>query len=269
MGSPVNHSLSPYIHNTLADKLSDDLIYVVFDVKSDKLGMAVKGAYAMGVAGLNITFPHKTDVAEYVVSLDELSIHSAAINTLSYSKDGYIGYNTDIIGVEKSFAHHGVEIAGRTAVVYAAGGAGRSAAIALARMKCKKIIIVNRTKNKAEFLAELLKKHYTVDVEICEPKDFCDVKAHVLIQALSLGIGDISDFFSLPNSQIVRNYDVVFDMNYFPLENKLIKDAKTQGIYAFNGIEMLVYQAAAAYEIFHNKIISQDIIDELIYSIRR
>ena len=102
IGNPVAHSLSPIIHNTLAELLKTELCYVTFPVEEGRLSDAVRGAYALGILGLNVTVPYKTAVMRELSSLDETAAKIGAVNTLVREKDGYRGYNTDMPGLYRA-----------------------------------------------------------------------------------------------------------------------------------------------------------------------
>ena len=258
IGSPVAHSLSPYIHNTLARHLSIDTAYVTFDVSPASLATAIAGAHALGIAGLNVTYPHKTIAANLAISLDNLAAQARAVNTLKYTPKGYIGYNTDIAGVKHAFSHHGISLNGKTAAIIGAGASACSAAIALAQMGCQKITITNRTLKNAETLATLLQKYYNVYIAVCAPQNFLKIESDALIYAAADNLGLSLD---------VSRHGAVFDINYRHGESSLIAAAKACGIATVTGLEMLVYQAVSAYEIFTDTKVPQNIAREITHSI--
>ncbi|MFB6173860.1 MAG: shikimate dehydrogenase, partial [Halobacteriales archaeon] len=132
IGNPVGHSLSPPMHEAAYDALGIDARYVTFEPDRGAAPAAVRGADALGVAGLNVTIPFKQDVLE-VVDPDPLAARIGAVNTVEFAADGDPrGHNTDAAGVTRALAHHGVTLDGADAVVVGAGGAGRAAAFALA-----------------------------------------------------------------------------------------------------------------------------------------
>ena len=110
IGNPVGHSLSPMIHNTLAERMDINMAYTAFKVESDGLDDAIRGAYALGIRGLNVTVPHKCDVIRSLVDIDELAGHIGAVNTLVRVDGGYKGYNTDIIGLGRELDEENIII---------------------------------------------------------------------------------------------------------------------------------------------------------------
>ena len=110
IGNPVEHSISPLIHNTLADRMGINMVYTAFKVQSENVGAAVLGAKALGFQGMNVTVPHKCDVMAYLDEIDELAYKIGAVNTIVTTDKGYKGYNTDIIGLGRQLDEEGIVI---------------------------------------------------------------------------------------------------------------------------------------------------------------
>ena len=108
IGDPITHTLSPLIHNTIAAELGHDAVYVAYHVGPEGLRDAIKGAYALGIGGLNVTMPHKKEVMASLVAIDPVASHAEAVNTLVYTPEGYKGYNTDISGLRLAMERHGI-----------------------------------------------------------------------------------------------------------------------------------------------------------------
>ena len=246
IGNPVAHSLSPLIQNFFAQKLGNNIVYTAFDVTSQNFAAAVEGARALGITGLNVTAPHKPQAAKLAASLTPLAKQADAVNLLELTETGYVGHNTDIYGAKKALEYKGIDMSGKTVALVGAGGAARAAGVAVARLGAKKIFIINRTRAKAESLANILKMYYNIDTEICK---LCDCAADVLILAAT------PDFIP----QGLDRFGIIFDMNYHP-PNRIPR--------AFGGPEMLVYQAALSYEIIVGAPVSTEIIDEILVKIK-
>ena len=131
IGNPVEHTLSPMIHNTLAAACGCDMAYLPFLVEKEGLGAAVKGAYALNVLGLNVTVPYKMAVIPYLLSTDKLAADVESVNTLVRTEGGYRGYNTDMSGLYRAMQEDKVEIKDRDVVILGAGGVGRAIAFLL------------------------------------------------------------------------------------------------------------------------------------------
>ena len=118
IGNPVRHTLSPLIHNSLSEITGINMVYVPFEVPEGDVGDAIKGALALGIKGLNVTIPYKSDVIPYLEDIDPLAKGIGAVNTLVRTESGgFKGYNTDMTGLYRSMQDEGVELAGKTVVI--------------------------------------------------------------------------------------------------------------------------------------------------------
>ena len=154
IGNPVEHTLSPLIHNTLAELLSHPLVYVPFHVEDENVHKAVEGAYALNVLGLNVTVPHKSRVMKSLVQVDELAEKIGAVNTLVRFGNGFKGYNTDMPGLYRAFLSEGIMLDGQEVVILGAGGAARAVAFLCASKNVKKVYLMNRSADKAAEVAK-------------------------------------------------------------------------------------------------------------------
>jgi shikimate dehydrogenase len=233
-----------------------DLVYTALHVKGEELADAIKGAHALGISGLNVTVPHKKAIMPLLNSLDATAQAVGAVNTIKYTADGYIGYNTDMIGCYYALVSNGVTIKDKTVLVLGAGGAANACVAMAAANGAKKIYIANRTLKNAETLAEHIKKHYTTDITTISMTDIYSIdKCELVLNATTLGFGDnigkspITDITFFKKAGV----ETVFDAIYAPWETQLLIDAASQGIKAINGFDMLVYQAVAAREIWYDE----------------
>ena len=121
LGYPVKHTKSPMIHNTLAEAYGDNLVYLPFEVEPGALGDAIRGAWALGVLGLNVTVPHKQTVMEYLTRIDPLAKALGAVNTLVREEDGFAGYNTDILGLEQALIRADIRVEGEKVLPWGEG----------------------------------------------------------------------------------------------------------------------------------------------------
>jgi shikimate dehydrogenase len=267
IGSPVEHSFSPVIHNTMAEQLSLKLAYVPFLVKEGEVETALKGAYALNIQGLNVTVPHKKAVIEHLCALDKRAEAIGAVNTLKYTKDGYIGYNTDVIGVEYAITHHGYDIKDKSVLLLGAGGAANACAVMSAYKGCSVLYIANRTVERAQELADRVSKYYpdtTVVALALSDIDTLD-KVDVVLNSTTIGFGEHIGQSPVKDKSFfkAKGVQLVFDAIYSPWETQLIKDAEAEGIDALNGFDMLVYQAVAAEEIWQESSFDNELIERL------
>lgn len=262
IGDPIEHTFSPQIQNTLGGNIA----YVPFHVKAKGLEAAVKGAYELGIKGLNVTVPHKKEVMNYLCGVDERATQIGAVNTLKYTENGYIGYNTDFIGILYALKNRGVEIKNKSVLLFGAGGSACAAAVMAAYEGAKRLIIANRTIENARKLKEHINKYYKIEILITDMSlkscsEQCDIAINTTVLGFGKNIGlspieDLNDFKRL-------NIKACFDAVYVPWKTKFLSDAKSLGITAVNGFDMLVYQAAAAQEIWFETKYDEDLKEKI------
>jgi len=240
VGNPVGHSLSPPMHEAAYERLGLDARYVTFEPDPADLADAMRGAEALGVAGLNVTIPFKRDVLD-LVDPDPLAERIGAINTVDFGSSPPRGYNTDAAGVRRAFEHHDVELAGADAVVVGAGGAGRAVAFALSDAGAS-VHVANRTVERAESLAAELPDATAGGLDsIAETVPDADV----LVNATSVGME--SDETPVP-AEYLHDGLAVLDAVYSPLETHLLRDARAAGATTVDGAWMLLFQGVVAFE---------------------
>ena len=154
MGKPVNHSLSPRIHNTVFRLAGIDAVYLPFPVASSRVEAAVAGLQALNISGVNITIPHKEAVFKYLDQLDNAARHIGAVNTITIRDGCLFGANTDWSGFADSLEHHQLNPAGQRIAVLGSGGSAKAVLYALGENNCKEIKIFNRTIEKAVAMAD-------------------------------------------------------------------------------------------------------------------
>ncbi|GAB7094911.1 shikimate dehydrogenase [Halolamina litorea] len=245
IGNPVEHSLSPPMHEAAYEALSLDARYVTLEADPDRIGAAVEGADALGVAGLNVTVPFKQDVLAHVHPT-ETAAAVGAVNTITFAGDGTTpeGHNTDVEGVVRAFAHHDVPIEGRSAVVVGAGGAGRAATYALADAGAD-VFVSNRTVERAEALADDFEGLGVEGGGLDALEDRLP-EADLLVNATSVGMED-PDTSPVP-AELLHDGLAVLDAVYTPLRTKLLREAAAAGAETVDGAWMLLFQGVAAFE---------------------
>lgn len=256
IGCPVKHSFSPVIHNTMAEITGKDFIYTAMEVEPDCLQGAVKGAYCLGIRGINVTVPHKVAVMDLLCDIDKRARAIGAVNTLKYTDDGYVGYNTDVIGVGYAIKNKGYDIKDKTVLLLGAGGAGNACAVMACDEGCKKLIIANRSVDKAKRLAKSISAYYSCEIEAISIKDIYSIEnCDIIINSTTVGFGDKIGLSPIEDKSFYKDKGVkfVFDAIYNPWETRLLKEAREQGAKTLNGFSMLVYQAVAAEEIWFDE----------------
>jgi len=269
IGDPVGHSFSPVIQQAIAKAAGDDFLYTAFHVKPENVRDAIKGAYALNIQGLNITIPHKQSVMAHLAHTDASALEAGAVNTLKYMPDGYHGCNTDIAGIAYTLRAYDVSASGAVCIVLGGGGSARAALAALARGGAKRIYLINRTAEKAHDLAERMQTLYTAEIVVVPLDDIGRIDfADVLIQTTSAGFGTQSHLSPIAGAQFCRRVGTVFDIIYTPWETKLLQEARSCGALCINGFDMLVYQAVAAYEIWHGKQFSSEFVTGVLAELK-
>ncbi|MCG3176238.1 MAG: Shikimate dehydrogenase (NADP(+)) [Candidatus Omnitrophica bacterium] len=248
-GDPVEHSLSPLIHNTIFGEQGINAVYLAFRVERSRLGLAVEAMRSMGMRGANITIPHKEQVLQYLDEIPEdVDRCIGAINTI-VNRDGRLyGYNTDGAGFLQSLRLDlGMDIRSRAVLMLGAGGSGRGVAAAMAAAGAGQLHILNRTPDRAHGLAEYLAGYFPeTDIEaVSSIEELQGERLDLVVNTTSLGMkpGD-----SLPvDLKRLGGHPKVYDLVYAPAQTPLLKQAAALGLERANGIGMLASQAALAY----------------------
>lgn len=250
IGWPVAHSKSPVIHRFWLERLGIDGDYGRFPVHPDNVGAAIRALPALGLAGVNVTVPHKVAVMAHLDVVEDSARRAGACNTVIVGEDGRLsGANTDIAGFAEPLL--GRSLAGKPAVVIGAGGAARAVLLALSDLGCAPVELRNRSAEKAHALAAEL--GIAVDVA---PLGAPLPSATLLVNATILGMAGqpplTLDLAPLPADALV--YDIV----YARLETSLLAAARARGLETIDGLAMLIGQAAVAFERFYGAVPPRD-----------
>ncbi|WP_460177635.1 shikimate dehydrogenase [Thermodesulfovibrio hydrogeniphilus] len=243
-GDPIEHSLSPLIHNEAFKYLGLDYCYVPFHVKKEKLKEAVDGIRALNIKGVNITVPHKEEVIQYLDELSEETKNIGAVNTI-LNKEGILkGFNTDAKGFIYSLKEAEVSISNKNVLIIGAGGAARALVYGILN-EGGKIFIYNRTIEKAKALEGRFQNFGSIEVLDKMEKNTIE-KMHIIVNATSLGLKKND---SLPISPELLNSSQIYCDIVYP-ETIMMKKAKEIGCKVLGGIGMLLWQAVFAFEIW-------------------
>lgn len=254
MGCPIEHSMSPMMHNYYSEQLGVDMTYVPFRVQPGQVETAVRGAYALNLCGINVTVPHKQEVMKCLVGIDDAAKVIGAVNTLVRADGGYKGYNTDAAGLLRAMTEAGMEIAGKTCILLGAGGAAKAAAYVLVKEGAAKVYVLNRSLERAQELAD-----YINEVSGCEvlfPLALTEWRAIqesgcLAVQTTSVGMHPNTDVSPVEDTEFFEKLDAAFDAVYTPAETKFMRLAAAAGARVSNGLDMLLYQGIAAYELWY------------------
>lgn len=253
IGYPLTYTLSPAMHNRAFEALKLNYRYLPFVVEPKNLEDAIKGIKALNIQGINVTMPHKETVVNL---LDELSTEAqiiGAVNTIKNDNGRLTGYNTDAGGFIRALEKESFNPAGKIAIILGTGGAAKAVAVALAQAGAASIIIVGRSINKAETVASSLRSNFQeISVKTLTFKDnLADISqiGELIVNATPLGMKESGDLLPVP-LEFIKATHFVYDLIYTPLETALLNGARHKGARASNGLGMLLYQAASAFEIW-------------------
>ena len=243
IGNPIDHSLSPKLHNHWIKENNIDAVYDKRQLNESDIKGIIAEVKNGKINGLNVTVPFKKSVISFLDKLTTLAKEAQSVNTISKKDNKIIGDNTDVSGFEQGLKHINYNVRNKKVFILGAGGVAPSIIIALKRLGAAKIILSNRTKEKAENM----KKIYS-DLEIVEWGETPDF--NMIINATSLGLKN--------DDEIKLNYDDIgpnklfYDVIYNPSKTKFLSKAKQFGHQIENGKMMFIYQAQLAFKIWHN-----------------
>ena len=253
IGNPIEHSLSPKLHNYWIKKNNIDAIYDKKKIDENDLKNIISEIKEEKINGINVTVPFKKLAIPFLDELSAEANETQSVNTIYLNNGKTIGHNTDIAGFELAIKYSKYNISNKKIFILGAGGVVPSIIFSLNRMKASKIIISNRTKEKAEDLKDLFK-----DLDIVDWGDMPNFD--MIINATSIGLKK-EDEIKLEYSNVGFN-KFFYDVIYNPRETNFLKKAKSSGNKTENGKMMFVYQAHQAFTIWHK--LMPEIDDEVI-----
>ncbi len=242
VGKPIKHSLSPILHNYWIKKNNLEAVYEKKEISTKEISNLIDGIRNKKIYGANITVPFKKEVIPYLDQLTKEAERTQSVNTIYMVKNKVIGHNTDIVGFENAIKKIKYNVANKEALVIGSGGVVPSIIFALEKMKISKITLMNRTKDKAENLKILFKNLLVVDWGKIPNFD-------IIINATSVGL-ESNDKLDLDLSKSGKD-KLFYDVIYNPSETNFIKTGKNLGNSVENGKMMFIYQASAAFKIWH------------------
>ncbi len=265
LGSPVAHSLSPAMQNAGLEAAGETARYAKIDCPPERLADAVALARRAGFLGLNLTIPHKFEALKVCTALDDTARQLGAVNTLLFEGEAVTGFNTDgpglVRAIRDAFAFDLRDL--RVMILGAGGGAGSAAALQCALEKCPRIVLVNRTEQKARDVARRAADILRSD-RLEGPEDPVSVipwndqslrenlaRTDLVLNATSLGMKR-TDPRLIPAALLTPDL-LVYDMVYRPAVTRLLEDARAAGARTSNGLPMLLHQGALSLEIWLNR----------------
>lgn len=254
IGNPVEHSLSPALHNPGYDALDINFAYTAFKVTDVK--EAIGGIRALGIRGVSVTIPHKETVMRFMDKIDPLAQKIGAVNTILNENGVLIGFNTDITGAIRALKEK-TSLNNKNVAVLGAGGAAKGIVFGL-KDKGAHLHIINRTLQHAQKLAEAVGATYS---------DFANIEkvrtADIVINTTSVGMTPNTNA-SVIEKELLNASQIVMDIVYNPMDTKLIKEAKEAGCQIVYGYKMLLYQAVTQFELFTGRKAPVEIMEDAL-----
>jgi len=262
IGDPVDHSLSPAMHNAAFKALKLNCTYIAFRVAENELEAGIQSLRKTNIAGFNVTMPHKVAVMKFLDELDETCLKINAVNTVNNEDGKFRGYNTDMDGFIQPLKRRNVNLAGKTALLIGAGGAARAVLTALADECLGKVIIANRNIARAKDVAEHAKNlHLNCELISLNDAPKHASKADLIVNATPMGMARES---SIIKPEDIREDSIVYDLVYRPMETGLIQSAKEAGAKVVYGYEMLIEQGAKSFEIWKKMEAPRDVMKKTL-----
>ena len=266
IGNPIQHSLSPVLHNYWFNKYNIEADYSLLNIEEKDIENIVKKIRNKELNGINVTLPYKQKIIPFVDQLVNDAKSTNSVNTIFLDdSNSLVGENTDVFGLQAAYLKEITNTKNKKALIIGAGGVSPSVIFSLQKSKIKNIAIVNRTREKSIFL----KKKFNF-LDILEWKSLKQEirKFDIIINATSLGLKNGDDFeFNFDN---VKSNLIYIDTIYNPIETKTLKFLKENKIKTFNGLNMFIYQGQKSFYLWNkiNPEIDEQLIDLLISKLK-
>ena len=257
IGNPVEHSHSPEMHNFLSEKFGNNYAYAAFDVLPENLAAATDGIRALGIAGVNVTAPHKFNILKYLDEISDDAKKFGSVNTVVNRGGRLCGFNTDAEGFLSSLMHEGVNVEGHDILIVGAGGATQPIAVLFAMRGARSITIKNRTQKNADRLAEYVKSVTGYNISTFPSLSRYDI----VINTTSVGMYPNIDSCPIDDFSFIDENTAAADMIYNPKKTVFLQNAEKRGAKIINGLGMLIYQGILAYELFTGTKLPENAFD--------
>jgi shikimate dehydrogenase len=242
IGNPIEHSLSPKLHNYWINENNINALYEKHKLDENDLEDLIFQVKEKKIEGINVTVPFKRAIIPFLDKLTNQALKTQSVNTIYLNENKLMGHNTDIIGFEKSIKNFKYDLNNKEVFILGAGGVVPSIIFALIQMGVSKIIVSNRTKKKAENLKKLFQ-----NIEILDWGKIPNFD--MIINATSIGLKK-EDYINLDFSSVGKG-KFFYDVIYNPNETNFLKSGKDNGNITLNGKMMFIYQAFSAFTIWH------------------
>ena len=273
IGNPVEHSVSPQLHNTLCKHFNLDMVYLPFPVLQKDLVKVIDAFRALNVLGFNVTIPHKSEIVNLIDEISEEALLMGAVNTVKNVDGRLKGFNTDGEGFIGGLNGEGLDVRGMRVIVLGAGGAARAVTVKLAQYGAEQIIILNRSQEKAQTLSNLINDKVKAvsnyndfsEESLIRHSNNCDM----IINTTPAGMWPHISQSPVNNPDIFKNKPIVYDLIYNPIKTKFLEIAEQASCRTINGLGMLVYQGIYAFEIWNQVSVPDSLSREIINKFNR
>lgn len=271
LATPISHSLSPTMHNEAFVKLGLDYVYLAFDCANEQLLDIVSGFKALKLRGFNVSMPFKSQILKYLDKLGPAAEMIGAVNTV-VNDDGILtGYNTDGMGFMCSIKEEGVDVIGKKVTLIGAGGAAAAIAIQSALDGVAELSIFNRNDkfyNVGEQIVKKINEKTKCSAQMFSLEDTINLRAEIersvlLFDASPVGMEPLENLSNITDPTLLKPELVVADIVYSPKKTKLLELAEIRGCHIINGLGMVIWQGAKAFELWTGKEMPVDFIKGL------
>lgn len=273
LATPISHSISPAMHNTAFAMLGLDFVYLAFDCNREKLGAAVEGLKAIKVRGFNLSMPNKTEIIKHLDKLSPAAKLSQAVNTVVNDNGILTGHNTDGTGYMLSLKDEGIDIIGKKMTIIGAGGAAIAICVQAALDGVKEISIFNRRGSSYNRSEEIIRRINEVtncsvqvfNIEYTEKLRIEIRSSAILVNATPIGMKPFENMCCITDPTMLREDLIVSDLVYMPSRTKLLEIAQKRGCKIINGLGMLLWQGAKAFELWTGEEMPVEYVKKTVF----
>lgn len=274
IGNPVEHTVSPVIHNSLFSYLGINGVYLPLKTEATQLEAAVRGLAALGFTGFNVTIPYKEAICGLLDEADEEVKLLGTANTVRIRDGRLYGYNTDGTGFVTAFKKQtGTDFSGKKVCILGAGGTARTLAVKVVQEGAGRVCIINRTVSKAEVIAGYINNRLSAGSGLREPvftlmpgteraREILN-SFDIIINTTSVGMFPNTDASPVEDDVEFLSKPIVYDVIYNPAETRFLAAARQKGCRVFNGAGMLLWQGIRAFEIWMEISVPDDVLQDL------
>lgn len=248
LGEKLSHTLSPQIHNFLLNKLNINGSYGVIEAKRENISKIIDSLKVLGYEGINVTIPYKESIMPYINEISEEAKSIGAVNTIKIKDGKSYGYNTDYYGFGKMLEIANIDAEGKDVVILGAGGAAKALIAFLHDAKVKSITVFFNSEGK---ITAMKKQFPYIKTNLLREINSLKLTGDIVVNATPVGMYPKIDD-SIISEDLIKSFNAAVDIIYNPLETKFLKFARKNGLITADGLNMLIFQAIKAEEIFQN-----------------